>query len=234
MTATPQHRALAYVLDDRWFLMVVSPARTNSTYDTQPPPLRTLAHRELGPAHHPFPAASAGHRLVESGYLIDPVERFKPDTVNGWTKGDLPDQWKTVCHPITYDDEPARPALDNASPSERSAARLATDAAAAMRNINHALSIPTALLCPPHVSEVAQPLTQVIDHLPETLDHLSTAIRHHLAKGLIRMDDATSLDNATAEALKHLGEARNDARTLADSLHKAAAVLFHMGTETTA
>ncbi|MDX3385903.1 hypothetical protein PV682_31255 [Streptomyces niveiscabiei] len=229
MTATPEHRALAYVLDDRWFLMVVSPARTNSAYDTEPPPLRTLAHRELGPAHRPFPAASAGHRLVEAGYLIDPVERFKPDTVNGWTEGDLPDQWKTVCHPITYDNDPA---LDNVSASERSAAKLATDAATAMRNVNHALSTPTALRYPPHVSEVAQPLTQVIDRLPQTLDHLSTAIRHHLAKGLIRMDDATSPGNATAEALKHFGEARNDARTLADSLHKAAAVLFHMGTET--
>ncbi|QNP71591.1 hypothetical protein IAG44_20590 [Streptomyces roseirectus] len=230
MPAAPRHRALAYILDDRWFVVVVSPAKPNSTYNTEPPPLRTLAHRELGPAHLPFPAASAGHRLVEAGYLIDPTERFKPDTINGWSKGNLPDQWQTVCHPIT--DEPALPALDNDNVPERSAAQLAADAAAAIRSINHALSTPTTLPYPPHVSEVAQPLTQVIDRLPETLDHLSTAIRHHLVKGLIRMDDATSPDGATGEALKHLGEARNGARTLSDSLHKAAAILFHMGTET--
>ncbi|MGJ5898319.1 hypothetical protein ACSCBZ_41220 [Streptomyces niveiscabiei] len=36
MTATPQHRALAYVLDDRWFLMVVSPSRTNSAHNRLP------------------------------------------------------------------------------------------------------------------------------------------------------------------------------------------------------
>ncbi|MET8980992.1 hypothetical protein ABZX85_35855 [Streptomyces sp. NPDC004539] len=229
MPATPQHRALAYVLDDRWFVVVVSPAQPNSAYDTEPPPLRTLAHRELGPAHLPFPAASAGHRLVEVGYLIDPTERFKPDTVNGWSKGSLPDQWKTVCHPII--DEPALPAINNSAP-ERSAAQLANDAAAAIRSINHALSTPMALPYPPHISEVAQPLTQMIDRLPETLDHLSTTIRHHLAKGLIRMDDTTSPHDAATEALKHLGQARNDARTLSNSLHKAAAVLFHMGTET--
>jgi len=226
--AAPQHRALAYVLEDHWFVMVVSPAQPNSAHDTEQPPLRTLAHRELGPAHRPFPAASAGHRLVEAGYLIDPTERFRPDTVNGWSKGSLPDQWKTVCHPITD----ALPTFDNDNVPERSAAQLATDAAAAIRSINHALSDPAALSYPPHVSEVAQPLTQMIDRLPETLDHLSTAIRHHLAKGLIRMDDATSPHHAATETLKHLGKARTDARTLSDSLHRASAVLFHMGTET--
>ncbi|MFM9441896.1 hypothetical protein [Streptomyces acidiscabies] len=39
----------------------------------------------------------------------------------------------------------------------------------------------------------------------------STVIRHHLAKGLIRMDDATSPYGATSKTLKHLGEARTDA-----------------------
>ncbi|WP_399925096.1 hypothetical protein [Streptomyces kanamyceticus] len=40
------------------------------------------------------------------------------------------------------------------------------------------------------MSEVAQPISQMIDRLPQTLDQLSAALRRQLSEGLIRLDDA--------------------------------------------
>ncbi|WKX69573.1 hypothetical protein [Streptomyces sp. XD-27] len=42
------------------------------------------------------------------------------------------------------------------------------------------------------------------------------------------MDDGTEPGLAAEEALRHLGEARDAARALSESLHKAASVLIHM------
>ncbi|WP_411143140.1 hypothetical protein [Streptomyces sp. x-80] len=108
--------------------------------------------------------------------------------------------------------------------------RHASDAAAAIREINHATFGPEALRYPPLVSEVTQSLTVMLDSLPQTFDQLSAAIRRHLSEGLIRMDDGTDAGSAADEVLRYLGEAGDGARALSDSLHQAASILFHMGT----
>ncbi|QHC26403.1 hypothetical protein [Streptomyces sp. GS7] len=112
-------------------------------------------------------------------------------------------------------------------------ARHAADAAAAIREINHGTFGREALPFPPQVSEVAQPLAVMVDRLPQTFDQLSAAVRRHLSAGLIRMDDGTEPDQAAKEVLQHLGDAQDSVRALSDSLHKGAAVLFHMGTAET-
>ncbi|MBT2674615.1 hypothetical protein J7E95_28160 [Streptomyces sp. ISL-14] len=70
--------------------------------------MRQVVARDLGSAEYGFAPASFGHRLIESGFIIDPAERAKPDTVNGWSQTDAPDRWQTVCYPTS--DVVGRPA----------------------------------------------------------------------------------------------------------------------------
>ncbi|MFD7991661.1 hypothetical protein [Streptomyces mexicanus] len=88
MKLTGPHLALMYVTKGRWHL-VVTPLSTvtYSPDDSESSPTRVLAQRDLGPAESPLAP------------IIDPVERGKPGTVNGWSKGERPDEWRTVCYP---------------------------------------------------------------------------------------------------------------------------------------
>ncbi|MEU8887342.1 hypothetical protein [Streptomyces sp. NPDC048442] len=107
----------------------------------------------------------------------------------------------------------------------------AQTAAYAKQRLNRETSNLDSLLTPPHVSEVVQSLTQLTDRLPQTLDQLAAALRRQHAEGLVRMDDGSPAGPAAEKFLHHLGEARLHARTLSDSLHKAASPLFHMGSK---
>ncbi|MFI5809186.1 hypothetical protein [Streptomyces sp. NPDC051561] len=109
----------------------------------------------------------------------------------------------------------------------------ARNAADAIQQLNHRTFGREALPNPPQVSEVTQFLSKLADRLPQALDQLSTAVRRHLAEDLIRMDDGTDAGPAADDVLHHLGQAGLHARTLSDSLHKAASPLFHMGTKET-
>lgn len=103
MTPTGPHRAIVYVQDERWRL-VVAPLPTEDPqrgHVTDPDPVRQVVARDLGSAEYGFAPATFGHRLIENGFIIDPAERAKPDTVNGWSQTDAPDRWQTVCYPTS-------------------------------------------------------------------------------------------------------------------------------------
>ncbi|MFJ8385542.1 hypothetical protein ACIQ9Q_13720 [Streptomyces sp. NPDC094438] len=101
MKSTGPHRALVYLNKERMHLMVtpLDAEAGNTAGDPDWNPVRFLVHRDLGPAEEPFTPALFAHRLVEAGYTIGSAELIKPDTVNGWSKGVLPDRWRTVCYP---------------------------------------------------------------------------------------------------------------------------------------
>ncbi|MGW8332477.1 hypothetical protein ACWGLE_31800 [Streptomyces sp. NPDC055897] len=101
MKTTSPHRALVYVNKERLFLMVtpLDAEAGNTSGEPDWNPVQFLVHRDLGPAEEPFIPALFEHRLTEAGYTIDSAELTKPDTVNGWSKGVLPDRWRTVCYP---------------------------------------------------------------------------------------------------------------------------------------
>jgi hypothetical protein len=100
MTLTGPHRALVYVQDGRWRLIVAPPPTEGPqrVLATAPDPVRQVVARDLGSAEYSFAPASFGHRLIENGFIIDPAERAKPDTVSGWSQTDAPDRWQTVCY----------------------------------------------------------------------------------------------------------------------------------------
>ncbi|MFJ4842914.1 hypothetical protein [Streptomyces sp. NPDC088746] len=103
MTPAGPHRALVYVLNGRWRLIVAPLASEEWEVRVEDPnPVRQLVVRDLGPADSGFAPASFGHRLIENGFIIGPAERAKPDTVNGWSRtDDVPEQWQTVCYPTS-------------------------------------------------------------------------------------------------------------------------------------
>ncbi|MFF1693584.1 hypothetical protein ACFVXC_08170 [Streptomyces sp. NPDC058257] len=102
MTPAGPHRALVYVLNGRWHLIVAPLASEEREVRVKDPnPVRQLVARDLGTVNSGFTPASFGHRLIENGFIIDPAERAKPDTVNGWSRTDVPDRWQTVCYPIS-------------------------------------------------------------------------------------------------------------------------------------
>lgn len=55
-----------------------------------------LAVTDADASGQDFPAASAGHRLVEQGYIVISAEIARPETLFGWTRADE-DVWTTVC-----------------------------------------------------------------------------------------------------------------------------------------
>ncbi|MFF3153276.1 hypothetical protein [Streptomyces sp. NPDC057910] len=101
MKSTGPHRALVYVNKQRLYVMVtpLDAEAGNTSGDPAWNPVRFLVHRDLGPAEEPFAPALFEHRLAEAGYTIDSAELTKPGTVNGWSKGVLPDRWRAVCYP---------------------------------------------------------------------------------------------------------------------------------------
>uniref|UniRef100_A0AAU2VWT2 Uncharacterized protein n=1 Tax=Streptomyces sp. NBC_00008 TaxID=2903610 RepID=A0AAU2VWT2_9ACTN len=100
MTPAGPHRALVYVLNGRWHLIVAPLASEEREVRIEDPnPVRQLVIRDLGPADSGFAPTSFGHRLIQNGFVIDPVERRKPNTVNGWSSTDAPGGWSTVCYP---------------------------------------------------------------------------------------------------------------------------------------
>lgn len=103
MKSTGPHRALVYLNKERLYLMVtpLDAEAGNTAEDPDWNPVRFLVHRDLGPAEESFTTVLFEHRLVEAGYAIAPPERAKPDAVNGWSMGVLPDRWRTVCYPVT-------------------------------------------------------------------------------------------------------------------------------------
>lgn len=103
MTPTGPHRALVYMQEGRWRL-IVAPLASEVRQETRvedPNPVGQFVARDLGPADSGFAPASVGHRLIENGFIIDPAERAKPGTVNGWSRTDEPDRWRTVCYPTS-------------------------------------------------------------------------------------------------------------------------------------
>ncbi|MFJ5105292.1 hypothetical protein [Streptomyces sp. NPDC088554] len=90
-----------YVLNGRWRLIVAPLASEEREVRVEDPnPVRQLVVRDLGPADSGLAPASFGHRLIENGFIIDPAEREKPNTVNGWSSTDAPSGWSTVCYPM--------------------------------------------------------------------------------------------------------------------------------------
>jgi hypothetical protein len=120
------------------------------------------------------------------------------------------------------------PAVSTPNPS----ARQASNAAAAIREINHETFDKRALPYPPMVSEIVQPLVTMLDRLPQTLEQLARAVHRHQADGLIRTDDGSDPDEAAAYAIRYLGQANEILQEGSKSLHRAASLLFHFGTET--
>ncbi|MYT99968.1 MULTISPECIES: hypothetical protein [unclassified Streptomyces] len=55
--------------------------------------------RDLEPVDSGFAPASFGHRLIENRLIIDPAEWGQPGAVNGWSRADEPDRWRTICYP---------------------------------------------------------------------------------------------------------------------------------------
>lgn len=59
-----------------------------------------MAVTDVDASGRDFPAASAGHRLVEQGYLVISAEIARPETLFGWTRSDTDSrEWTTVCTP---------------------------------------------------------------------------------------------------------------------------------------
>lgn len=103
MTPTGPHRALVYVKEGRWRLTVtpLAPEGQQEVRVEDPNTVPHLVARDLGPADDGFAPASFGHRLIENGFIINPAEREKPDTVNGWSQTGEPERWQTVCYPTS-------------------------------------------------------------------------------------------------------------------------------------
>lgn len=80
--------------DGKWVVMVLDPATTKNALSATDADI--LAVTDAGPASQEFPAASAGHRLVELGYIVISAERDRPETSFGWTQANE-DVWTTVC-----------------------------------------------------------------------------------------------------------------------------------------
>ncbi|MFG3512175.1 hypothetical protein [Streptomyces bobili] len=116
-------------------------------------------------------------------------------------------------------------------PKPKTPAQIAGAAAEEIRALNHVTLDPKSLRYPPHVSETAQALVQMIDRLPQALLQVSEAVRRHASQRLIRMDDGTDPAKAADEVMNNLADAIRDVGQLSTSLHFAASVLFHMGTE---
>lgn len=99
---TGPHRALVFVQGERWRLIVVPLASAEQEVRVEGTNrVRQLVARDLGPADSGFAPASFGHRLIESGFIIGPAERGRPDTVNGWSQTGEPGRWQSVCYPTS-------------------------------------------------------------------------------------------------------------------------------------
>ncbi|MDT0449964.1 hypothetical protein [Streptomyces hesseae] len=119
------------------------------------------------------------------------------------------------------------------TPSKKSPGRIAGDAADLIQALNHATFSPSALPYPPLVSETAQAVVRLVDRIPQSLEQLTAAVRLHAATGLIRMDDGIDPTEAAGQVIEALNEAVHAAGKLSGSLHRAASVLFSMGTAET-
>ncbi|WP_411144861.1 hypothetical protein [Streptomyces sp. x-80] len=73
----------------------------------------------------------------------------------------------------------------------KSAAQLAADVAAAVREISYSTVEPAALRYPPQVSGLVQPFAAPADQLPHVLGRLRAAVRRRGAAGRIRRGDGT-------------------------------------------
>ncbi|MFC1403182.1 MULTISPECIES: hypothetical protein [Streptacidiphilus] len=111
-------------------------------------------------------------------------------------------------------------------------AKQAQSAASAIREINHETFDQRSLPFPPMISEIVQPLVNMLDRLPQTLEQLAVAVRRHQAAGLIRMDDGTDPEEAAASVVRQLGAASEALQEGSALLHRAASTLFSFGTET--
>lgn len=110
---------------------------------------------------------------------------------------------------------------------EKSPALLAGDAAAAVRQLNHAL-LNTRQLTPPEISATVQELLLVVDRIPQALTQLAARLVRDQRQDQVRMDDGRDSTQPVLEVETHLTDAETDLNDATAHLRKAVRLLSAM------
>ncbi|MFF9982833.1 hypothetical protein [Streptomyces erythrochromogenes] len=110
---------------------------------------------------------------------------------------------------------------------EKSPALLAGDAAAAVRQLNHAL-LNTREITPPEISTTVQELLLAVDRIPQALTQLAAHLVRDQRHGRVRMDDGGDSTQPVLEVETHLSDAEFDLNDATAQLRKAVRLLFAM------
>ncbi|MFD9621874.1 hypothetical protein ACFWB2_32000 [Streptomyces virginiae] len=110
---------------------------------------------------------------------------------------------------------------------EKSSALLAGDAAAAVRQLNHAL-LNTRQITPPEISTTVQELLLVVDRIPQALTQLAARLVRDQRQDRVRMADGRDSTQSVLEVETHLSDAESDLNDATAHLRKAARLLSAM------
>ncbi|WP_331717668.1 hypothetical protein OG264_39575 (plasmid) [Streptomyces xanthophaeus] len=113
--------------------------------------------------------------------------------------------------------------------TDKTPGELATEAAEAIRALNHRTLDKASYENPAEAGAAAYALRMLVERLPQTLDQLRTGLLWFGAENTIRMDDETDLRDAVAECSASLLVARQHLRGLLDELALVSARSSHMG-----
>ena len=107
--------------------------------------------------------------------------------------------------------------------------QLATEAAEAIRALNHRTIDAESYDTPPSVGGAAYGLRTLTERLPQSLDQMEAALLRFEAEDGIRMDDGTDPTYAVAECAAALAVARQHLGQLLGELSIVSARTSHMG-----
>ena len=107
--------------------------------------------------------------------------------------------------------------------------QLATEAAEAIRALNHRTIDAKAYDAPPSVGEAAYGLRTLTERLPQSLQQMESELLRFDAEDSIRMDDGTDPAYAVAECAAALAAARQHLDHLLGELAIVSARTSHMG-----
>ncbi|WP_030390470.1 hypothetical protein [Streptomyces sp. NRRL S-241] len=113
--------------------------------------------------------------------------------------------------------------------TDKTPGELATEAAEAIRALNHRTLDKASYENPAEVGAAAYALRMLVERLPQTLDQLRTGLLWFGAENTIRMDDGTDPRDAVAECSASLLVARQHLQGLLDELALVSARTSHMG-----
>ncbi|MFD5428504.1 hypothetical protein [Streptomyces sp. NPDC127084] len=108
-------------------------------------------------------------------------------------------------------------------------AELATEAAEALRALNHRTLDSKAYTAPPAVGDTAHGIRTLIERLPQTLDQMNAALLRLDVEKAIRMDDGTDPEVAVAVCEAALRRAQLLTDDLLKELSIVSARTSHMG-----